>query len=56
MKRKGIPMQEKVQFKLNLPADVKEWLSEQAARNIRSQGSEIVAILRERMAQAEAAA
>lgn len=42
-------MPESVQFKLNLPADVKAWLAEQATRNLRSQSAEIVATLRERM-------
>lgn len=44
-------MQEKTQFKLVLPTDVKEWLAAQAVKNIRSQSGEIVAILRQRMAQ-----
>lgn len=42
-------MKDHVQFKLNLPAEVKAWLEVQAARNVRSQGAEIVACLRERM-------
>jgi hypothetical protein len=37
------------QFKVNLPADVKEWLAEQAKVNLRSQTSEIVLALREKM-------
>ncbi|MFN3276107.1 MAG: Arc family DNA-binding protein [Paracoccus sp. (in: a-proteobacteria)] len=47
-------MPDHVQFKLNLPADVKAWLREQAAKNVRSQGSEIVACLRERMERQDA--
>ena len=44
------------QFKLNLPADVKAWLEEQAQKNVRSQGAEIVFRLREQMAKQETAA
>ncbi|MFC3057871.1 Arc family DNA-binding protein [Paenirhodobacter populi] len=44
-------MNNAVQFKLVIPADVKEWLAMQAVKNIRSQGGEIVAILRQHMAQ-----
>ena len=29
------------QFKLNLPADVKAWLEEEAVRNLRSQGAQV---------------
>lgn len=46
-------MQKTVQFKLNLPLDVKEWLEAQAASNMRSQGAEIVVSLRERMTRAD---
>jgi hypothetical protein len=34
------------QFKLNLPADVKAWLEEEAVRNLRSQGAQVVTCLR----------
>lgn len=37
------------QFKLNLPSDVKTWIEAQAAKNLRSQGAEIVACLRAHM-------
>ncbi|QCM09097.1 Arc family DNA-binding protein [Agrobacterium tumefaciens] len=37
------------QFKVNLPTDVKEWLAEQAKANLRSQTSEIILALREKM-------
>lgn len=37
------------QFKLNIPNDVKDWLEQKAASNMRSQGSEIVLILRQEM-------
>lgn len=40
-----------VQFKVNLPADVKAWLEAEAKRNIRSQGAQIVACLRAAMSQ-----
>ncbi len=46
-------MQQAIQFKLNLPADVKSWLEAQAKQNIRSQGAEVVACLRAAMARAE---
>lgn len=42
-------MTKPIQFKLNLPGDVKAWIEGQAAKNLRSQGAEIVACLRERM-------
>ena len=42
-------MQVKAAFPLRLPADVKAWLIEQAARNASSQNSEIVRAVRERM-------
>lgn len=38
-----------IQFKVNLPPDVKEWLEEEAHRNVRSQGAQIVACLRHAM-------
>ena len=46
-------MQQPIQFKLILPADVKAWLAAESAKNIRSQGSEIVACLREQMARTD---
>ncbi|GGE04818.1 hypothetical protein SAMN05421774_101804 [Gemmobacter megaterium] len=46
-------MQEAIQFKLNLPPDVKIWLECEAKKNIRSQGAEVVACLRAAMARAE---
>ena len=39
------------QFKLNLPADVKAWLEEEAVRNLRSQGAQVVSCLRAAMSQ-----
>lgn len=42
-------MAEVSQFKVNIPVDVKEWLAIEAARNMRSQTSEIVVALREKM-------
>lgn len=38
-----------IQFKVNLPADVKAWLEDEAKRNVRSQGAQIVACLRAAM-------
>lgn len=40
---------EKKQFKMVLPADVKQWLARTAAKNLRSQSAEIVLALREKM-------
>ena len=44
-------MSETVQFKMKIPADVKEWLMREAERNVRSQGAEVVFCLREAMAR-----
>lgn len=38
-----------IQFKMNLPADVKAWIEVQAKNNLRSQGAQIVACLRDAM-------
>ncbi|OLP44856.1 Arc domain-containing protein [Rhizobium oryziradicis] len=37
------------QLKINLPEDVKSWLEQLARKNLRSQSSEIVIALREKM-------
>ena len=37
------------QFKLNLPSDVKDWIEKEAAQNLRSQTSEIILAVREKM-------
>lgn len=42
-------MNEPRQFKINLPPDVKEWLEDQARQNLRSQSSEVILALREKM-------
>lgn len=42
-------MHEQKQLKINLPADVKNWLKDHARKNLRSQSSEIVLALREKM-------
>ena len=42
-------MRKSTQFKLLLPSDVKAWLEQQASKNVRSQGAEIVALLRAEM-------
>ena len=41
------------QFKLILPADVKAWLEEEAVRNLRSQGAQVVTCLRAAMSRQE---
>jgi hypothetical protein len=38
-------------MQLRLPSDVKAWLEREAARNLRSQNSEIIRSLRDRMDQ-----
>lgn len=43
------------QIRIRVPADVKRWLEEQATKNLRTQGAEIVIAVRARM-EAEAAA
>ena len=47
-------MRKPIQFKLNLPAEVKEWLAAEAAKNLRSQSAEVVACLKAAMARTEA--
>jgi Arc-like DNA binding domain len=48
-------MADVTQFKLNIPNEIAEWLSEEAARNMRSKASEIVLALKEkRMRQSDA--
>lgn len=42
-----------IQFKLNLPSDVKLWLEEEAVRNLRSQGAQVVTCLRAAMSLKE---
>jgi hypothetical protein len=37
------------QFKLTIPAEIKDWLAERAARNLRSQSAEIILALRDKM-------
>lgn len=37
------------QFKLNLPSDVKDWIEKKAEQNLRSQTSEIILAIREKM-------
>lgn len=37
------------QFKVNIPMEVKEWLAEEASKNMRSQTAEIVLALKEKM-------
>lgn len=40
-------------MRIRLPREVKEWISEQAERNVRSQTAEIVFILKTAMARAD---
>lgn len=42
-----------VQFKFSLPADLKQWLEQEAKREVRSQGAQVVYCLRAAMQQAE---
>ena len=37
------------QLKINIPSDVKDWLEDYARKNMRSQSSEIVLALKEKM-------
>jgi len=37
------------QFKIAIPADIKRWIAIQAATNMRSQSSEILIAIREKM-------
>ncbi|TWD55345.1 Arc-like DNA binding dprotein [Agrobacterium vitis] len=37
------------QFKLSIPTEIKDWLADRAARNLRSQSAEIILALREKM-------
>ena len=41
--------QESRQFKINSPDDVKQWLADQATKNLRSQTAEIILALKEKM-------
>ena len=41
--------QESRQFKINIPDDVKQWLADQATKNLRSQTAEIILALKEKM-------
>lgn len=48
-------MQAGQQMKIRMPVDMKHWLEQEAARNLRSVTAEIVFSLRERMEKAQAA-
>ncbi len=52
---KGAEVEQK-QFKLMVPKDVKDWLAAQAQKNMRSQSSEVIIALREKMAAQDDAA
>lgn len=47
-----VPIRQIKQFKINLPEDVKRWVSRRAEENLRSQTAEIIFIIREKMAAA----
>jgi hypothetical protein len=38
-----------IQFKINLPEDVKRWIAQEAEKNMRSQSAEIIFTLKEKM-------
>lgn len=44
---------ERKQFKIAIPLEIKRWLAIQAAKNMRSQSSEILVAIRERMQRLE---
>lgn len=45
--------EEKKQFKIAMPADIKRWLAIEAAKNMRSLSGEILLALREKMDRTE---
>lgn len=45
--------EEAKQFKLMVPFDIKRWLAIEAAKNMRSQSSEIIVALKEKMERQE---
>lgn len=45
--------QEKKQYKILMPVGVKDWLSAEAAKNMRSISSEIIFILNEKMSSTQ---
>ena len=46
-------MSEIQQYKINLPMDVKEFLDEQAKKNVRSRSGELIKIVRDKMEKQE---
>lgn len=40
---------ERQQFKLAIPVDIKDWLENESAKNMRSQSAEILLAIREKM-------
>ena len=42
-----------IQFKIKMPCDVKRWIEEQAAQNLRSQSNEIILAIRDKMVRME---
>jgi hypothetical protein len=45
--------QEKKQFKIAIPSEMKRWLAVEAAKNMRSQSAEILLAVREKMDRQE---
>lgn len=48
-------MSDVVPLKINIPTEIKNWLSAEAKRNLRSQSAEIVLALRDKMLAATSA-
>lgn len=48
-------MNDRQPLQLRLPKEVKDWLTQEAARNGSSQNSEVIRSIRERMERAESA-
>jgi hypothetical protein len=44
------------QLRIRLPRDIKDWLAEEAKKNLRTQSAEVTVLLREKMAAQEGAA
>lgn len=41
--------EDRKQFKITMPLEMKQWLAVEAARNMRSQSSEVLVAIREKM-------
>jgi len=49
----GIMSNDRKQFKIAIPLEMKQWLAVEAAKNMRSQSAEILVAVRERMERQE---